>query len=196
MDYYGTLGIAKGASPEEINKAFRGLALKYHPDHNLGNEKEASKEFKKINEAFEVLNNPEKKAQYDRQGYVGRKPPPSRYRPKPRPKPPPPPPKKKESFWSEPGLEKALAFSKAVTGGHFNGHNDPAHLFWMYSLRNKNCKSKTLYAITVTAARAYCEGRTLEQLTESRTDILDWCDELISHLETLSQEINKKFQAG
>ncbi len=68
-DYYEVLGLEKGASDEEIKKAFRKLAIKYHPDKNQGN-KEAEERFKEINEAYQVLSDPEKKAQYDRFGTV------------------------------------------------------------------------------------------------------------------------------
>jgi len=67
MDYYETLGIAKGASQEEIKKAYRKLALKYHPDKNAGN-KEAEEKFKKISEAYAVLSDKEKRTQYDTYG--------------------------------------------------------------------------------------------------------------------------------
>ena len=63
-DYYKTLGISKDASPEEIKKAFRKLAIKYHPDKNKG-DKQAEERFKDINEAYAVLSDPEKKKQYD-----------------------------------------------------------------------------------------------------------------------------------
>ncbi len=66
-DYYKTLGIERNATPEEIKKAFRKLALKYHPDRNKGN-KEAEEKFKEINEANEVLSDPQKKARYDQLG--------------------------------------------------------------------------------------------------------------------------------
>ena len=63
-DYYEVLGISKGASDEEIKKAYRKVAKKYHPDLNPGN-KEAEAKFKEVNEAYEILSNPQKKAQYD-----------------------------------------------------------------------------------------------------------------------------------
>ncbi|ERI90246.1 chaperone protein DnaJ [Clostridiales bacterium oral taxon 876 str. F0540] len=66
-DYYEILGLQKGASDDEIKKAFRKLAIKYHPDKNQGN-KEAEENFKEINEAYQVLSDPEKKAQYDQFG--------------------------------------------------------------------------------------------------------------------------------
>ena len=68
-DYYATLGLEKGASDDEIKKAFRKLAIKYHPDKNQG-DKEAESKFKEINEAYQVLSDPEKKETYDRYGTV------------------------------------------------------------------------------------------------------------------------------
>jgi len=67
-DYYDILGISKNASPEEIKKAYRKMALKYHPDKNP-NDKEAEEKFKLAADAYEVLSNPEKKAKYDRYGH-------------------------------------------------------------------------------------------------------------------------------
>ena len=67
MDYYETLGVAKTATGDEIKKAYRKLALKYHPDKNEG-DKEAEEKFKKISEAYAVLSDPEKKQQYDTYG--------------------------------------------------------------------------------------------------------------------------------
>ncbi|ATD54693.1 molecular chaperone DnaJ [Clostridium chauvoei] len=66
-DYYEALGLEKGASDDEIKRAFRKLAIKYHPDKNQGN-KEAEDKFKEINEAYQVLSDPEKKARYDQFG--------------------------------------------------------------------------------------------------------------------------------
>lgn len=66
-DYYSILEVAKGASDEEIKKAYRKLAMKYHPDRNQG-DKEAEEKFKDINEAYQVLSDPQKKAQYDQFG--------------------------------------------------------------------------------------------------------------------------------
>jgi len=69
-DYYKILGVSKTSSPEEIKKAYRKLALKYHPDHNKG-DKEAEARFKEISEAYAVLSDPEKKKQYDTFGAEG-----------------------------------------------------------------------------------------------------------------------------
>jgi molecular chaperone DnaJ len=66
-DYYEILGLQKGASDDEIKKGFRKLAIKYHPDKNQG-DKEAEEKFKEINEAYQVLSDPQKKAQYDQYG--------------------------------------------------------------------------------------------------------------------------------
>lgn len=69
-DYYEVLGIEKGASEEEIKKAFRKMALKYHPDRNQG-DKEAEEKFKEVNEAYSVLSDPEMKKKYDMFGFAG-----------------------------------------------------------------------------------------------------------------------------
>jgi molecular chaperone DnaJ len=69
-DYYEVLGVSKGASEEEIKKAYKKLARKYHPDMNPG-DKEAEEKFKEVNEANEVLSDPDKKARYDQFGFAG-----------------------------------------------------------------------------------------------------------------------------
>lgn len=69
-DYYNLLGVARDADAEEIKKAYRKLALQYHPDRNEGS-KESEEKFKEITEAYEVLRDPEKRAVYDRYGEQG-----------------------------------------------------------------------------------------------------------------------------
>ncbi|MBN2843802.1 MAG: molecular chaperone DnaJ [Sedimentisphaerales bacterium] len=69
-DYYEVLGVNRDASPEEFKRAYRRLALKYHPDKNPG-DAEAEKMFKECAEAYEVLSDPEKKARYDSYGHEG-----------------------------------------------------------------------------------------------------------------------------
>jgi len=69
-DYYEVLGIDRGASDEEIKKAYRKLAKKYHPDVNPG-DKTAEAKFKEVNEAYEVLSDPQKRARYDQFGHAG-----------------------------------------------------------------------------------------------------------------------------
>ena len=67
-DYYRTLGISKSASDDDIKKAYRKLAMQYHPDRNKGNKASEAK-FKEVNEAYETLKDPQKKAAYDRYGH-------------------------------------------------------------------------------------------------------------------------------
>ena len=67
-DYYEVLGVSKDADAKEIKKAYRKLAMKYHPDKNPG-DKAAEEKFKEINEAYEVLSDEEKRSTYDRFGH-------------------------------------------------------------------------------------------------------------------------------
>ena len=69
-DYYEVLGVAKGATDKELKKAYRKLAIKFHPDKNP-DDKGAEAKFKEAAEAYEVLNNPDKRARYDQYGHAG-----------------------------------------------------------------------------------------------------------------------------
>ena len=71
-DFYEVLGLAKGASEDEIKKAYRKLAMKYHPDRNQGDKaKEAEAQFKEVKEAYEMLSDADKRAAYDQYGHAG-----------------------------------------------------------------------------------------------------------------------------
>lgn len=70
-DYYEVLGVARDADQDAIKKAYRKLALKFHPDRNQGKEKEAEVQFKEAAEAYEILSDANKRAQYDRFGHQG-----------------------------------------------------------------------------------------------------------------------------
>ncbi len=69
-DYYAIIGVAKDASDEDIKKAYRKLAMKYHPDRNPDN-KEAEEKFKEAAEAYQVLSDPQKRSRYDQMGHAG-----------------------------------------------------------------------------------------------------------------------------
>ena len=71
-DFYDVLGVAKGASDDDIKKAYRKLAMKYHPDRNQGDKaKEAEEQFKEVKEAYEMLSDAKKRAAYDQFGHAG-----------------------------------------------------------------------------------------------------------------------------
>jgi curved DNA-binding protein len=70
-DYYRILGVPRNASDKEIKRAYRKLAMQYHPDRNPGKEQWANEKFKEINEAYGVLGDPQKRRQYDQFGTVG-----------------------------------------------------------------------------------------------------------------------------
>ncbi len=92
IDYYEVLGLARNASADEIKKAYRKLAIKYHPDHNPG-DAAAEAKFKEINEANQILSDPEKRKRYDN--------------PFPRPQPTPPPAGRRETATNTPPRSKA-----------------------------------------------------------------------------------------
>ena len=72
-DYYKVLGVKKNASKKELKKAYRKLALKYHPDKNLKNKAKATQKFEELSSAYEVLSDPAKRRIYDEQGPEGLK---------------------------------------------------------------------------------------------------------------------------
>src|SRR5216684_4189005 len=69
QDYYETLGVARGADADQLKKAYRSLAMKFHPDRNPG-DKAAEHKFKEISEAYDVLKDDQKRAAYDRFGHA------------------------------------------------------------------------------------------------------------------------------
>ncbi len=69
QDFYATLGVAREAGAEDLKKAYRKLAMQYHPDRNPGN-KQAEAKFKELNEAYDILKDDQKRAAYDRYGHA------------------------------------------------------------------------------------------------------------------------------
>ena len=69
-NYYAVLGVGQRATAQEIKKAYRQLALRYHPDRNMNNPRMAEEKFKEIQEAWQVLKNPKKREEYDRLGHA------------------------------------------------------------------------------------------------------------------------------
>ncbi|MDR0958162.1 MAG: DnaJ domain-containing protein, partial [Clostridiales bacterium] len=69
-DYYETLGVGKNASEDELKKAYRKMAVKYHPDNNPNDKEKAEAKFKEVNEAYSILSDPQKKAAYDQYGHA------------------------------------------------------------------------------------------------------------------------------
>src|SRR5207245_8941894 len=68
-DYYEVLGVSRSASEDDVKKAYRKLALRYHPDRNPEDHHEAEERFKEISEAYQVLSDPERRSLYDRFGH-------------------------------------------------------------------------------------------------------------------------------
>src|SRR3972149_6814447 len=70
-DYYEVLGVSRSATPEEIKKAYRKIAMQWHPDKNPDKKHEAEEKFKEAAEAYSMLSDPQKRSQYDRFGHAG-----------------------------------------------------------------------------------------------------------------------------
>ena len=70
QDYYATLGVTREAGSEDLKKAYRKLAMQYHPDRNPG-DKQAEARFKEVSEAYDILKDDQKRAAYDRYGHAG-----------------------------------------------------------------------------------------------------------------------------
>lgn len=115
MSYYETLGVSKDANETDIKKAYRKLAVKYHPDKNPGN-KEAEEKFKEINEAYEILSDSEKRKKYDMYG--------------------------KEGLNGGPSIDPMEMFSKMFGGNNPFGNDNPFGNMFSFSFNNTRQKPK------------------------------------------------------
>ncbi len=162
MDYYEVMGLSRAASEEEIKKAYRQLARKYHPDMNPGNDTYVTK-FKEIQNIYEVLSDPQKKLQYDHLGYVGRRP----VSP-PKPKPQPAPVKTKEDFERERAeLEAALHKSNidkiqcSFFGGGSTGRSILVQLKLTSEEMKKGCSKDVIYKKKSICRKCIGDGRAM-----------------------------------
>jgi hypothetical protein len=87
------------------------------------------------------------------------------------------------------GLNKALEFAKAVKDGTFNGVDDPVHLLWLYLETSKSYKQNDVYGKTLTAARAFCQGKKLQGLRVAKVDLFEWTPEHESALREIEEEL-------
>jgi molecular chaperone DnaJ len=152
MDYYITLGVERTATLDEIKKAYRKLAMQYHPDRNPG-DKDAETKFKTVQEAYDTLSNPEKKSRYDAFGTVG-----PRYTAPPRPQPPQPKPKTKEDFERERKQEKSKKEKAAspldedlakIDCTFFNGNGTGRNIMVQLKLTAAEMKSGGVKSVTI-----------------------------------------------
>jgi molecular chaperone DnaJ len=122
-DYYATLGVSRGAKPQEIRKAYRHLARKYHPDVNPGN-KGAEEKFKQLSEAYEILSDEKKRKIYDQYGFYSDNLPPGGYGPGPAGPPNPPPPGVDFSGFDFSNMDESGGEAGRRAGGFGGGFRD------------------------------------------------------------------------